>query len=484
MAFVAGCIVFVVPALLADVPDEVSDPGESMDMPAASQEVYNSPTNGLGSWIWADTTTDGQSCQFWRAFEVPASVAVSHARLLMTVDNEFTLFLDGRELGRGAEWRELFDFDLTRLMTPGRHVLAVHAFNSFSLAGMILGLRIDLADGSVMEIKSDPNWRVVPEGTKGWETRDEAPEAWPPATVVARFGGRPWWKSPDNVNKMPAFEPITVYFWQTGWFQITLISISGLVILISFQLTAQLAMHRKERRLLERERARIARDIHDDLGSRMTQLVLHGEVARSELPEVSPTHSQLDRICEEAREILSTMDEILWAVNPRRDTLRDFTSFVCGYTQEFLKPTGIECRFEVDPEMSSAALDLPLRRSLLMAIKETLNNTVKHSGASELLLQIRLQGEQLVVVVQDNGHGFDQAAALSAGHGLVNMSQRMDELGGSCTVVSRRGEGCRTGFSVPTTPFGRKRRHWPRLFKRQPREAAQAAPQPVKALPQ
>src|SRR5262249_29890438 len=147
-------------------------------------------------------------CRLWRSIEVPASATITKARLVMTADNEFTLFLDGRELGHGAEWRELYDFDLTRLLLPGKHVLAVVAFNSISYAGMILGLRLELSDGRVIEIKSDPNWRIVPEGTRGWEKRTKASDAWPPASVVGVFGGKPWDGMPVNLDKMPTLEPI------------------------------------------------------------------------------------------------------------------------------------------------------------------------------------------------------------------------------------------------------------------------------------
>ena len=369
----------------------------------------------------------------------------------MTVDNEHTFFLDGRELGRGAEWRHLQEYNVTSWMSPGWHVLAVKAFNTDAQAGLLFGLHVDLADGRVVEVKSDTSWRIVPEGVRGWEKKTTAPNSWPAATIVAALGERPWWRTPEAIEIIPPLQPIKVLFWQTGWFQLTLLSVCGLVILISLWLMSQLALHQKERWLLQRERARIARDIHDDLGSKMTQLVLHGEVAQSELPSDSDTALQLRRICEEARGLLSTMDEILWAVNPRRDTLRDFASYVCGYAQEFLKRTPIQCLFEVDPEMSAVAFDLPLRRSLLMAIKETLNNAVKHSEATELLLQIKWQGQRLVVVVQDNGKGFDQAAAKSERHGLTNMAQRMSELGGSCLVTSQPGKGCRVEFGVPLT---------------------------------
>ena len=426
--------------------DNVAD-NQKIQMEMA--DPYVSPTNGLGSWIWEEKTLDNQTCQLWNTFEIPKGVKVTKARLVMTVDNEFTLYLDGRELGRGAEWRELFVFDLTQLLTPGRHVLAINCYNGSFFAGLLLGLRVDLADGRSIEVKSDKSWRVVPDGVSRWEKRTEAQPDWPAATIIAPLGGGPWWTAPSAVNMMPSLQPVKVFFWQTGWFQGLLLSVCGLVILISLRLMAQLALHRKERLLLQGERARIARDIHDDIGARMTQLVLHGEVAQNELPADSEMRQQLNWICEEARGLLSTMDEILWAVNPQRDTLRDFAAYVCKYAQEFLKPTQIQCLFEVEPEMSAAAFNLPLRRSLLMAIKETLNNAVKHSDATELRLQIHWQGQRLVVVVQDNGKGFDPATVKSERDGLANMAQRMNELGGHCLITSQPGQGCRIEFSIP-----------------------------------
>jgi len=439
---------FSAPAARADAADNTAD---SQKIQMEQEAPYVSPTNGLGSWIWEEKTLDNQTCQLWKTFEIPNQGTVTNARLVMTTDNEFTLYLDGRELGRGAEWRELFVFDVTQLLTPGRHVLAVNCYNGSFFAGMLFGLRVDLADGRSIEVKSDKSWKVVPEGAGRWTKRTEADPLWPAATVIAPLGGSPWWTAPTAVNMMPSLQPIRVFFWQTGWFQITLLSVCALVILISFRLMAQLALHRKERWFLQRERSRIAREIHDDIGSRMTQLVLHGEVAQSGLAAGSELQVQLVQICEEARGLLSTMDEILWAVNPRRDTLRDFAAYVCKYAQEFLAPTKIQCLFEVGPEMSAAAFDMPLRRSLLMAIKEALNNAAKYSGATELRLRIHWQGQQLVVEVQDNGKGFDPAVVKGGRNGLGNMAQRMNELGGHCLITSQPGQGCRVEFSVPLT---------------------------------
>ncbi len=420
---------------------------ETNETGAACVAVEDNPTNTLGSWIWASTTYDRQTCQFWRAFEIPTNVV--HARLKMTVDNEYYLLLDGRELGRGGEWRELFDYDVTYLLAPGKHVLAVKAYNASSFAGMVFGLRIDLAGGRTMEIKSDQSWRIVPDAERDWEKRTELRDDWEAATIVAPLGADPWWTKPARVNPMPTLLPLTLFFWQTGWFQISLLSICAIAVLVSMRLIGQLAIHRRERWLLQKERARIARDIHDDLGSRMTQLVLHGEVAQSDLPPDSPMRSQLEKICQDARDVLSTMDEVLWGLNPKRDTFDDFASYVCGYAQGFLKSTQMQCLFDVAPEMMAVPVELPFRRALLMAVKETLNNAVKYSEATEVLLQISCHAQKLVVVVLDNGKGFDPTKPKPGRNGLTYMAQRMEEVGGHCLVASRPAHGCRVELSVP-----------------------------------
>lgn len=433
---------------------------------AGALEVSSNPINLHGFWIWGPKTTTEQTCQFWNSFVIPSGARVVNADLRMTADNEFFLFLDGRQLGRGAEWRELFVFDLRDLMTPGRHVFAVRAYNSSFFAGLLFDFEVELADGRRIEVHSGPQWKIVPNDVKGWQTKTQPSPDWQAATVIAPFGNDPWWKTPQNVNIMPRLEPFRIYFWQTGWFQITLLSVSAIVILISLRLLAQVALHRKEEWLLRQERARIARDIHDDLGSRMTRLVLHGEVTQSELPLDSRTRAEVEQICEQARGILSTLDEILWAVNPKRDTFRDFTTYVCGYAQDFLKGTSIHCLFDLDPTASDLALSLPMKRTLLMGIKEALNNAVKHSGASELWIKIAAQGHHLSVVVSDNGKGFDTSAPNTLRNGLANMAGRMKELGGKCVITSRPGNGCRTEFMIPLPRSAQAGGSWIQRWKR------------------
>ena len=419
------------------------------DMLGDNDDPHHNPLEFLGPWIWESKTLEMQVCRFWKAFELPSTNKVVSANLSITADNGFRLYLDGRELGRGAEWRELFSFDLTQLMTPGRHVLAVEAFNSASSAGMLLGMRINFADGRHMVVQSDRDWRLAPETAKDWMEATRAPDSWGRATPLGGVGTEPWWAQPMRVIVLPPSLPLRVYFWQTPWFQIPFVIICGFIILTLFFLAAQLALHQKEHWLLQRERARIAMDVHDDIGSRMTHLVLNGEVLQGELPQEPKVRAQLEQICDEARGVLSSLDEILWALNPRRDTLQDFSDYVCDYAQKFLCPAGIACVFEIDPKAMSIAADLPLRRSLLMAIKETLNNILKYSGATEVRLQIGRHRRSLLIIVQDNGRGFDMHSIRPARNGLGNMSRRMRELGGECVISSAPGKGCRIEFRVP-----------------------------------
>ena len=210
-----------------------------------------------------------------------------------------------------------------RLLRPGRHVLAVEAGNPFRDAGMLLGMRIELADGQSIEIKSDPTWRMVPEQSKNWKEMARPAANWPAATVVGTVGTQPWWTEPDIINPMLTPLPVQIRFWQTLWFQFASLTLGGLLTLTILFLYAQLAFHRKERWLLQRERARIAMDVHDDIGSRMTHLVLNGEVAQDEMPAGSKARAQLAEICDDARGVLASIDEILWALNPRQDNLQD-----------------------------------------------------------------------------------------------------------------------------------------------------------------
>jgi len=233
----------------------------------------------------------------------------------------------------------------------------------------------------------------------------------------------------------------------------------------------------RAQKLLERERALIARDIHDDLGAGLTQLVLQGEVAQTEFPEGSTARARLNQLSDKARAVSHSLEEVLWAVNSKRDTLRDFTSYLCKYAQSFLGATAIRCRLDVQPDMPTSEFDLPVRRSLFLAVKEALNNAAKHSGASELFLRIYREGDRVIVMVEDNGRGFD-ATLPTEGNGVFNMQQRLAEMGGACRFFSEPGAGCRVEFNMPLAHPIRRESWWRRLFRRDSTSENSLPPEP------
>jgi signal transduction histidine kinase len=377
---------------------------------------------------------------------------VAEADLRIAVDNGYRLLLDGRELGIGSDWRSVTEYNITLLLEPGWHVLAVEAFNDNREAGMLFGLKIELTDGRKIVIPSDHDWRIVPANERGWQRRHTAPAHWGRALVVSAFlprtGG--WFaREPTMIVKVPVLRPVELEFWRRGWFQAVLAGVVVVAVLVCLRLMARLAVHSKAQAMLQRERARIARDIHDELGARLTELALEGEVAQTELPAGSAARSRFEALSERARALSGAMDEVVWMVNSRRDTLRDFATYACKHAQRFLASTPICCRLDVDPELPEVVFDLPVRRNLLLAVKEALNNAVKYSGATELFLRIHRHGQTVLVVVEDNGAGFDPETVDPARNGLTNMAERMREVDGWCRIVSSEGAGCRVEFQVP-----------------------------------
>jgi signal transduction histidine kinase len=375
-------------------------------------------------------------------------------------DNTYRLFLDGREIGRGSDWRIMTEYDLTLLLRPGTHVLGVLAFNDFFIAGVVLGLRVRLADGRVIEIGSDENWRVVPPDVgAGWVERARAPASWPDATVLGAYGTG-YWGTKFKVERFPLLRPPSISFWRTGWFQLTLACLCVVFLGACLYLAGKLMMQTQSQQVVQRERARIARDLHDNLSAELTRLVLLGETTQSELPSESGIRQHLSQICERTRGLLRAMNETIWVVNSQRDTLRDFASYVCKYAETFLQSTPMRCRFDVEPDLPATPCDVGVRRNLFLAVKEALNNALRHSGASEVFVRIHREGPGVVVCIEDDGRGFDPASADRERNGLQNMIQRAAEAGGACSVTSIPGAGCRVQFKVPLAGPRRHPLNW------------------------
>jgi signal transduction histidine kinase/ligand-binding sensor domain-containing protein len=260
------------------------------------------------------------------------------------------------------------------------------------------------------------------------------------------------------------------YFWQTWWFlalaSASVVMMVGGSVLVATRRRMRLKMEVLERQqAVERERTRIANDIHDDLGASLTRISMLGQSARSELAASPDAAKHVDQICSVARDLTRAMDEIVWAVNPEHDSLDSLAIYLGKYAQDYLRSAGIRSRLKMPEELPSWTITAEVRHNLFLAFKEALNNVVKHSGASEVSVKLTLGAKGFVLAAQDNGRGFnvDLASAcgsadpdrVEGGHGLANMRLRLEEIGGGCEIRSAPKAGTSVTFTVPlrTTRF-------------------------------
>jgi signal transduction histidine kinase/streptogramin lyase len=255
---------------------------------------------------------------------------------------------------------------------------------------------------------------------------------------------------------------ILPYFWETKWF-LALNGLAGLVAVASVaryleSRTMRRRLEQAEReRAIEKERSRIAKDIHDEFGASLTEITMLSEFAQE--PTASPTQVQADmqKITAKARNLTQMMDEVVWAVSPQNDILEKFVTYTCSFAEEYLQAAKIACRLEVPEFLPDITLTADVRHNLFLVVKEALNNIVKHAAASEARIQIALEPGMLILTIQDNGKGFVPEAAsagvqnVSAGcqrDGLCNMRKRIESISGTMELESLPGSGTRVKLMI------------------------------------
>jgi signal transduction histidine kinase/ligand-binding sensor domain-containing protein len=256
---------------------------------------------------------------------------------------------------------------------------------------------------------------------------------WLPATASLAFTMRAAW-------------------WETNWFRsgVGLLGVLALAALVKFAVKRRMRARMrqlKQQHALEKERARIARDMHDDVGASLTQIAIASQLARLDPPEEALGH--IDEIAGIARRTVTALDEIVWAVNPRNDTLPALLEYLGQHAVDFLTAAGVACEIDMSPELPPYPLAAHVRHHLFLAVKESLNNVVKHAAASAVKLNVELGENRLRVIITDNGRGFEAGHERAGSDGLRNIRERMAELGGECRIESRPEEGTRVVFELP-----------------------------------
>jgi signal transduction histidine kinase len=205
----------------------------------------------------------------------------------------------------------------------------------------------------------------------------------------------------------------------------------------------------EQHRIMEQERTRVAQDLHDELGTGLTQVGLLGSLAKNPSLSMERKHLYLEQLSEAARTLVTGLDEIVWAVNPKNDSASSLASYFALFTQRFLNLAGIACRFDAVENLPEYPMDSRLRHGIFLAFKEALNNVVRHSGATEVRLKISVARDQLMISITDNGCGFIFTSGVPGSDGITGMHQRMEKLGGQCVINSQTGQGTMVQLSLP-----------------------------------
>jgi signal transduction histidine kinase/ligand-binding sensor domain-containing protein len=251
----------------------------------------------------------------------------------------------------------------------------------------------------------------------------------------------------DGLTSAPASVALHIYppLWRRWWFQA---GVSGLVALSAYALHRMRLLRLLE---LERVRMRIATDLHDDIGSSLTQIAILCEVAERRMTRPDPGIAEpISRVSLISRELVDAMSEIVWAINPRHDRLEDLVARMRRFAADMLMAQNIALRFHSPDDVQDVPIDADLRRQVFLIFKEAVHNVARHSGATEVHVDIGLQHRCLVVCVSDDGRGFADRSA-TRGHGLHSMEVRATGLGGRAEILSAPGRGTTVRAIVPLT---------------------------------
>src|SRR5439155_7648163 len=251
------------------------------------------------------------------------------------------------------------------------------------------------------------------------------------------------------------------HFWQARWF-LALATLGLLMAVGGGVRVLEKAKHQrqlerlKQERALERERARIAQDLHDDLGSSLTRLSLLSDLLKTDKAHPSQVEAHAGKISHFAAQTVRSLEEIVWALRPGSDTLPSLVDYIAHFANELFDGDTARCRLDLPHDLPARPLLPEMRHNIFLIVKEALTNALKHAQATEVRVQAKAFNSSLDFTVQDNGHGFDlqNSRTPAKGQGLGNMRRRAEAMGGTLQVQSDAGKGTTVSLKVrlPVTP--------------------------------
>jgi signal transduction histidine kinase len=238
-------------------------------------------------------------------------------------------------------------------------------------------------------------------------------------------------------------------WWFRALLTLALIGITILVVKRIQQTRYQEKIKEMERQnAIEKERLRISRDMHDEVGASLTRINILSELAKKEQNKPMEAQRIINQISEISGDVVDEMSEIIWAMNPRNDMPDNFTSYIRQYASSYLESASIQGRFHFPEEVPVQPMSSELRRNLFLIVKEALHNIVKHAGAGQVQMHLKFAEGNLEIIIADDGKGFVEKKIKRSGNGLVNMQKRMEDLGGRFDITSESGKGTRIELSV------------------------------------
>ncbi|HEU5123688.1 MAG TPA: two-component regulator propeller domain-containing protein [Verrucomicrobiae bacterium] len=277
--------------------------------------------------------------------------------------------------------------------------------------------------------------------------------------VQAGLEGGSWFNNEASFSFV-----IPIPFWRTGfavtiYMIVAIVLIGGAARMVSNRILRRRLAALAAQQAMERERMRIAQDMHDEIGSKLTKISFMSERAMGELQGHEPVAKRLDSIARTTRDLLQSLDEIVWAVNPHNDTLEHLAAYLGQYATEYLQNTSVECELRIARGLPNYPLSAEARHNLFLAFEESLNNALKHGRPSRIQIDMTVEGKHFIMRIEDNGCGFDSDEAFSqprppgqrGGYGLRNMRERLAAVGGQFDLMSHPGKGTVVSFSVPLT---------------------------------